>query len=312
MDNELKIFYGNANRDLALEVCSFLGVAPGEAELTKFPDGEIYFHVLENVRGADVFIIQPTCHPVNDNLIELLIMIDTFKRASARRITAVIPYYGYARQDRKDKPRVPISAKLVADLITAAGANRILTMDLHADQIMGFFNIPVDHLYALPVLLEHIKSLRLANLAIVAPDTGGVQRARAYAKRLAVELVIVDKRRVEPETPEILHIIGDVFGRNLIVVDDMITTAGTLVQTLQELKKGGAVKIYAAATHPVLAGPAIERLRRADLEEIFVTNTIPVPPEKRLHNLRVLSVAMLLGEAIKSIHDETSVSRLFV
>ena len=308
----MAVFSGNANRPLAEEICAYLGMSMGTMDLTSFSDGEIYCQVMENVRGKDLFIVQPTCTPVNKNLVEMLIVIDAFKRSSARRITAVIPYYGYARQDRKDKPRVPISSKLVADLLTAAGANRILSMDLHAGQIQGFFDIPVDHLYAAPVLIEYLKNLNIPDLVVVSPDAGGVERARAFAKRLEVGLAIVDKRRVGPNVAEVLHLIGDVNGKNVIICDDIIDTAGTLVNTVRALKEKGAEKIFACATHGVLSGPAIDRLRGAPLEKIIVTNTIPISESKMLPNMVVLSVAGLLGEAIKSVHEETSVSNLFV
>jgi ribose-phosphate pyrophosphokinase len=259
-----------------------------------------------------VFIIQPTCCPVNNNLMELLIMIDAFKRSSAARITAVMPYYGYARQDRKDKPRVPISSKLVADLLTAAGTNRILSMDLHAGQIQGFFDIPVDHLYAAPVLVEYFRNMDIPDLTVVSPDAGGVERARAFAKRLDADLAVVDKRRTGPNEAEVLHVIGHVSGRNIIICDDMIDTAGTLVNTVLALKKKKAERIYASATHGILSGPAIDRLGSAPLEEILLTDTVPIAPEKVLPNMKVLSVAPLLGTAIQSIHEETSVSNLFV
>jgi len=311
-DRGMAVFSGSANRPLAEEICAYLGISMGAMDLTGFSDGEIYCQIMENVRGKDAFIVQPTSLPVNKNLMELLIMIDAFKRSSARRITAVIPYYGYARQDRKDKPRVPISSKLVADLLTAAGAERILSMDLHAGQIQGFFNIPVDHLYAAPVLIKYLKELNIPDLIVVSPDAGGVERARAFAKRLEVGLAIVDKRRVGPNIAEVIHLIGDVKGKNVIICDDIIDTAGTLVNTVRALKEKGAEKIYASATHGVLSGPAIDRLREAPLEKIIVTNTIPMSESKRLPNMVVLSVAGLLGEAIRSVHEETSVSNLFV
>ncbi len=311
-NREIKVFSGNANRPLALEICKHLKISLGKACMTTFCDGELYFQILENVRGRDVFVIQPTCTPVNNNLMELLLMIDAFKRSSAARITAVIPYYGYARQDRKDKPRVPISSKLVADLITAAGASRVLTMDLHAGQIQGFFDIPVDHLYAAPVLIEYLQKLRLKDLTLVSPDAGGVERARAFAKRLGAQLAVVDKRRTNPNEAEVMHVIGHVGDRNVLICDDMIDTAGTLVNTVHALKKKKAKKILSCATHPVLSGPAIDRLRHAPLDEIVVTNTVPVPPERVLPNMTFLSVAGLLAKAIRSIHEESSVSNLFV
>ncbi len=309
---DLVIFSGSSNRPLAGEICEYLKIPLGEARLTSFSDGEIYFQSLENVRGRDVFIVQSTSHPVNKHIMELLIMIDACKRASASRITAVIPYYGYARQDRKDKPRVPISSKLVADLLTAAGAHRVLTMDLHAAQIQGFFDIPVDHLFAAPVILEHIFSLNLEELTIMSPDTGGAERARAYAKRLNANLAIGDKRRVEANVAEVMHIIGDVVDKSVIILDDMIDTGGTMVEIVNALQKQGARRILAAATHPVLSGPAIERLRDSALEEIILTNTIALSPEKRFDKLKMLSVGPLIGEAIRSIHYETSISNLFV
>jgi ribose-phosphate pyrophosphokinase len=308
----LKIFSGNANPDLAREICAHLGISPGQANMTTFSDGELYFQIMENVRGRDVFIIQPTCSPVNDNMMELLVMLDAFKRSSAARITAVMPYYGYARQDRKDKPRVPISSKLVADLLTAAGANRILTMDLHAGQIQGFFDIPVDHLFAAPVLIEYIRKLKIRDLTTVSPDAGGVERARAFAKRLGSDLAVVDKRRESPNHAEVMNVIGRVSGRNVLIVDDMVDTAGTLVSTVLALKKKRAKSILACATHAVLSGPAIERLRQTPLDEIVLTNTVPIHDAKLLPNMTVLSVAGLLAKAIRSIHEETSVSNLFV
>jgi len=311
-DKGLIVFSGSANRPLTEEICAYLGMPVGAMDLTSFSDGEIYCQIMENVRGKDVFIVQPTCCPVNRNLLELLIMIDAFKRSSAHRITAVIPYYGYSRQDRKDKPRVPISSKLVADLLTTAGAERILSMDLHAGQIQGFFNIPVDNLYAAPVVIKYLKDINIPDFIVVSPDAGGVERARALAKRLQVGLAIVDKRRVGPNVAELLHLIGDVKGKNVIICDDIIDTAGTLVNTVNALRENGAGKIFACATHGVLSGPAIDRLRGTPLEELIVTNTIPVGESKKLPNMVVLSVAGLLGEAIKSIHEETSVSNLFV
>ncbi len=312
VNGELKAFSGNANTSLALEICRRLRIPPGQANLARFSDGELYVQIMENVRGKDVFVIQPTCLPVNDNIMELLIMIDAFKRSSAARITAVIPYYGYARQDRKDKPRVAISSKLVADLLTAAGADRILTMDLHAGQIQGFFNIPVDHLFAAPVLLDYLQKLELPDLTIVSPDAGGVERARAFAKRLNADLAVVDKRRTSANTAEVMNIIGRVAGRNVIICDDMVDTAGTLVNTVAALKKHKARRIFSCATHAVLSGPAMERLRKAPLEEIILTNTVRIDESMMLPNMKILSVAGLLAKAIRSIHEETSVSNLFV
>ncbi len=308
----MKVFSGNANVPLAQEICRKLKIPLGRVNLTTFSDGELYCQILENVRGKDVFVIQPTCCPVNNNMMELLIMIDAFKRSSASRITAVMPYYGYARQDRKDKPRVPISSKLVADLLTAAGANRILTMDLHAGQIQGFFNIPVDHLYAAPVLIRYLQKLKIKDLTMVSPDAGGVERARAFAKRLNADLAVVDKRRVGPNEAEVMHIIGHVSGRNVIICDDMIDTAGTLVKTVDALHKKKAERILACATHGVLSGPAMDRLKCSPLDEIILTNTVPIDQSKKLPNMTLLSVAGLLAEAIRSIHEETSVSNLFV
>jgi ribose-phosphate pyrophosphokinase len=312
VDGDMKIFCGNSNPFLANEICQELLISLGQANLTTFADGEVYVQILENVRGKDVFVIQPTCRPVNDNMMELLIMIDAFKRSSAARITAVMPYYGYARQDRKDKPRVAISSKLVADLLTAAGADRILTMDLHAGQIQGFFNIPVDHLFAAPVLIEYLQNLQLKDLTVVSPDAGGVERARAFAKRLDADLAVVDKRRSEPNEAEVMHIIGDVTDRNVIICDDMIDTAGTLVHTAAALRKQKAKRIFSCATHGVLSGPALDRLKCAPLEEIILTNTVPIDSSKILPNMKILSVAGLLAQAVRSIHEETSVSNLFV
>lgn len=309
---DLIIFSGSANKPLAEEICRYLKIPLGEAKLHTFADGEIYFQSLENVRGRDVFIIQSTSNPVNHHLMEMLIMIDACKRASASRITAVIPYYGYARQDRKDKPRVPISSKLVADLLTAAGTHRVLTMDLHAAQIQGFFNIPVDHLFAAPVILDYISARNFEDLTVLSPDTGGAERARAFAKRLNANLAIGDKRRVQANVAEVMHIIGDVEGKTVVVVDDMIDTAGTIHEIVMALEKRGARRVLASASHAVLSGPAVERLQHSALEEVVVTNTISLPPAKHFDKLKVLSVAALFGEAIRSIHYETSISNLFV
>jgi len=311
VNRELKVFSGNANRALAEEICEHLKIPIGKINLTKFSDGELYCQILENVRGKDVFLVQPTCCPVNNNLMELLIMIDAFKRSSATRITSVIPYYGYGRQDRKDKPRVPISSKLVADLLTAAGTDRILTMDLHVGQIQGFFDIPVDHLYAMVVLIEYLKQLNIPNLTVVSPDAGGVERARAFAKRLNADLAVIDKRRTGPNEAEILHIIGHVSGRNILICDDMIDTAGTLVNTVHALRKKKAEKVFACATHGILSGPAIEKLGSAPIEQIILTNTVPLETSRILPNMKILSVAGLLATAIQNIHEETSVSNLF-
>lgn len=312
MSKELKLFSGNANPALAKEICHYLGVALGEALVSEFSDGEIRVRIEENVRGTDVFVVQSCCTPVNNSIMELLIMIDALKRSSAYRITAVIPYFGYARQDRKDQPRVPISAKLMADLITTAGADRVLTMDLHAGQIQGFFNIPVDHLYATPVLLDYITKEGGADLVVVSPDAGGVERARAFAKRLQASLAIIDKRREGPNNAQIMNIIGDVEGRNALLLDDMIDTAGTIVQGAQACAEKGARMVWAGCTHPVLSGPALERIQESCLTQVVVTNTIPLNgKEQRCPKLRVLSVAPLLGEAITRIHEEESVSSLF-
>jgi ribose-phosphate pyrophosphokinase len=310
---ELKIFSGNANPALAQEICSHLSVPLAKATVKTFSDGEIMVEVNENVRGRDVFVVQPTCQPANQNLMELLVMIDALKRASAARITAVIPYFGYARQDRKVAPRTPITSKLVADLITTAGAQRVLCVDLHAGQIQGFFNIPVDHLYAAPVVLEDLKSRFTDNLVVVSPDAGGTERARAFAKRLNAGLAIIDKRRSAANVSEVMHIIGDVDGRTCIIVDDMIDTAGTLCQAAAALKTHGAGDIYATATHAVLSGPAIERINESSLKEILVCNTVPAAEKvKKCSRLRIISVAKLLAEAIRRIHGDESVSSLFV
>lgn len=310
---KLKLFSGNSNRPLAREMCDSLGIPLGKATVKRFSDGEIFVEIEENVRGADVFVVQSTCGPVNDNLMELLIMMDAMKRASANRITAVLPYYGYARQDRKVAPRTPITAKLVADLITTAGADRILSMDLHAGQIQGFFNIPVDHLYATPVILDYIKKNFDDDIVIVSPDAGGVERARAFAKRLNCSLAIIDKRRTAPNVAEVMNIIGDVDGKVAIMVDDMVDTAGTLTQGAKAVMDNGAKKIYAISTHPVLSGPAISRIEQSVMEELVVTNTIPLSKEGAACNkIKVLSVASLLAEAIKRVYIGDSVSSLFV
>jgi ribose-phosphate pyrophosphokinase len=313
VSNELKIFNGTANTALTMEICSHLNCKLGESSITRFSDGEIYFQILENVRGADVFIVQPTCPPVDSNLLELLLMIDAFKRSSAKRITAVLPYFGYARQDRKDKPRVPISSKVVSDLLVVAGADRLLTMDLHAPQIQGFFSIPVDHLFAAPVLVDYFRKLNLPNLTVVSPDAGGVERARAFSKRLNAELAMVNKRRVEANVAQVMNVIGDVKGRTCLVVDDIIDTAGTLVKTAEALLESGATQVYATCTHPVLSGPAVERIVNSRLEDVVVTNTIPLHTEaKKCKKISVLSVGNLLAQAVQSIHEETSVSMLFI
>jgi ribose-phosphate pyrophosphokinase len=313
MPGDLKIFGGRSHPALVQEICDYLNLSAGNVSALNFSDGEIFCQIDENVRGSDVFIVQSTCEPVNENLMELLIMLDAFKRSSASRVTAVIPYYGYARQDKKDRPRVPITAKLVADLISRAGADRVLTMDLHADQIQGFFDVPVDHLFAAPVILEAVHELNIPDLVIVSPDAGGVERARAIAKRLGVGLAIVDKRRTAPNTAEVMHVIGDVEGCNALIVDDIIDTAGTLTKTVEALKLKGANRILSAGTHGVLSGPALTRINEAPLEAVLITNTIPVDKKlSRTAKLRPLSVAPLLGEAIKRIHENSSVSSLFV
>jgi len=308
----LILFSGNANRALSQEIADYLGVPLGEAEVSRFADGEILVQIFENVRGADVFVIQPTCRPVNENLMELLVIIDALKRASAWRITAVMPYYGYGRQDRKVQPRVPITAKLVADLLTAAGVHRVVTMDLHAGQIQGFFTTPVDHLYAAPVLLQYFQERMLGDAVVVSPDAGGVERARAFAKRLDTSLAFIDKRRTGPNEARVMHIVGEVEGRDVIIVDDMIDTGGTLTQAVPALLEKGAKRIFASCTHPVLSGAAVERIEGSALEEVVVTNTIPLSEGRHSKKLSVLSVAPLLGEAISRIHKDESVSRLFV
>src|SRR5437667_2053403 len=313
VDDKFKIFCGTANEPLCQEVCDFLGLPRGQATVTRFSDGEAYVQIQENVRGADVFVMQPTCRPVDQHLMELLLMIDALKRASARRITAVMPYYGYGRQDRKDKPRAPISAKLVADLLTTAGADRALLIDPHAPQIQGFFNIPVDHLFASPVLVDHFKKLQLPNLTVVSPDAGGVERARFFAKKMDSALAIVDKRRVEANVAEVMHVIGDVQGRTCLVIDDLIDTAGTLVKTASALMENGASSVYACCSHPVLSGPAVEDIAQACIKEVVVTDTIPLSEAaKKEPKIVVRSVAGLIGRAIQSIHEETSVSKLFI
>jgi ribose-phosphate pyrophosphokinase len=312
MTYDLKLFTGNANRALAEEIASYLHLPLGDVEVSRFSDGEVFVQVNENVRGTDVFVVQPTCPPVNDNLMELLVMIDALKRASARRITAVLPYYGYGRQDRKVQPRVPITAKLVADLLTAAGVDRVLALDLHAGQIQGFFNIPVDHLFAAPVIVDYLGKKDLRDPVIVSPDAGGVERARAIAKRLRAGLAIIDKRREGPNQAVAMYLIGDVRDKDTVVIDDMIDTAGTLAQAVSALEREGARRILACGVHAVLSGPAMERLKAAPLEEVVVTNSIPLPDTKRLPHVTVLTVAPILGEAIRRIHDEESVSTLFI
>jgi ribose-phosphate pyrophosphokinase len=310
-NRKLKIFSGNANHRLAEEIAEYLGVSVGESKVTHFSDGEIQVRINESVRGADVFVVQPTCYPVNDNIMELLIVIDALRRASAKRITAVIPYYGYARQDRKARARDPITAKLKANLITASGANRVITMDLHAGQIQGFFDIPVDHLPGVPILAEYFTGRNLQDVIVVSPDLGGVTRSRDLAERIGASIAIIDKKRPEPNVAEIMNIIGNVEGKTVVMIDDIIDTAGTIVQGASALLERGAKEVYACCTHPVLSGPAIERLQASPIKELVVTNTIPLAPEKEIDRIKVLSVAPLLGEAIIRIHEDLSVSKLF-
>jgi ribose-phosphate pyrophosphokinase len=313
MYNHFKVFSGTANPALTQEICDCLGCPLGSAMIRTFADGETHLQIQENVRGADVFMVQPTCTPVDHSLMELLLMMDAFKRASAERITAVLPYYGYARQDRKDKPRMPISAKLVASLLERAGANRILALDLHAAQIQGFFDIPVDHLFAAPVMVEYFEASRRRDLIIVSPDAGGVERARAFAKRLNAPLAIIDKRRTEVNIAEVMNIIGDVRGKYCLMVDDLVDTAGTLVKGVEALLAQGAAGVSACATHAVLSGPAVERIAQSSLHELVVTNSIPLKPEaEACGKIRTLSVAPLLARAIQSIHEGGSVSTLFI
>jgi ribose-phosphate pyrophosphokinase len=313
MEDQIKLFTGNASPMLARCISEYLRISLGEIQVRRFSDGEIFVEIGENVRGRDVFVVQSTCSPVNDNLVELLIIMDALKRSSARRITAVIPYYGYARQDRKVAPRVPISAKLVADLITVAGAKRVLTMDLHAGQIQGFFDIPVDHLFAAPVLLEYIRKNFRDHLVMVSPDAGGVERTRAFAKRLGAQLAFIDKRRIRPNESEVLNIIGEVKDCNVVILDDMVDTAGTLTKAAEALSLQGAKRIFACATHGVLSGSALERLNQSPIDQLVVTDTIPSDEKIKLcPKITILSVAGLLGEAINRIHTEDSVSDLFV
>lgn len=313
MDQEIKLFGGTSNPALTLEVCDYLGINPGKILAKTFSDGEIQVEIGENIRGRDVFVIQSTSTPVNDNLMQLLIIMDAMRRASAERITAVIPYYGYSRQDRKVKPRVPISAKLVADLITAAGANRVVSMDLHAGQIQGYFNIPVDNIFAAPIILKYIQNNLQDDLVIISPDAGGVERARAFAKRLNASLAIIDKRREAPNISQAMNIIGEVKGKTAIILDDMVDTAGTLTQAAAALKDRGAGKIHACCTHPVLSGPSIDRIEASPIDSLVVTNTIPLNDKaKDCQKIIVLSIAELLGETIKRSHNSHSVSTLFV
>src|ERR1022692_1495927 len=313
VDEKFKIFSGTANEPLADEVCNFLGMPRGQAMLKRFADGEVYVQVQENVRGCDVFVMQPTCRPVDEHLMELLLMIDALKRASARRITAVIPYFGYARQDRKDKPRSPISSKLVADLLTTAGAHRALIVDLHTPQLQGFFNIPVDHLFASPVLVDHFRKLNLPNLTVVSPDAGGVERARFFAKKVDAALAIVDKRRVEMNVAEVMHVIGDVHGRTCLIIDDLIDTAGTLVKTAMALMENGGTEVDACSSHAGLSGPAVGNIAKSVIREEVVAETVPLSEAaKNEPKITVRTVAGLIGRAIQAIHEEASVSKLFL
>ncbi|MEE9499894.1 MAG: ribose-phosphate pyrophosphokinase [Candidatus Omnitrophota bacterium] len=311
MRNKLSIFGGNSNVKLLEEICKFLRIKQGNASVGRFTDGEIQIKINENVRGNDVFVMQSTSFPANDNLAELLILIDALKRASADRITAVLPYFGYARQDRKDQPRVPITAKLIANLLSRAGASRVLTVDLHAGQIQGFFDIPLDHLYAINTFVEYFEKKHVENLVVVSPDVGGIKMARAYSKRLKADLAVVDKRRINDRQAEVMNIMGEVSGKNVVIVDDIIATAGSLVEAAGALKNAGAKDIYATITHPVLCGPAVERITASPLKELVVTDTIPIEESKMIGKIKVLSLAPLLASAIKRIHDEESISILF-
>jgi ribose-phosphate pyrophosphokinase len=311
VNGELKIFTGNSNPELAKKIAKFLKVPLGDALVTTFSEGEIRVKINEDVRGRDVFIVQSTCPPTNNNLMELLIMIDAMKRASARRITAVVPYFGYARQDRKDQPRVPITAKLVANLLVTAGSDRVLTMDLHASQIQGFFDIPLDHLFAVKVVVDYFKAKKIKDLVVASPDVGGIKMARAYAKKLNAGLAIVDKRRIDDQHAEVMSILGEVRGKNIVIVDDLVATASSMCEASVALKKAGALKIWAAVSHGVLSGPAIERIKNSKIEEFVITDSIPLDASKRDGVFKVLTVAPLLGETIKRIHGEQSVSSLF-
>ena len=311
-DSRLRVFAGSANPELAGDICTSLGIELGQLSLSRFSDGEIQVQINENVRGMDVFVVQPTCTPVDQHLMELLLLLDALRRASAKRITAVLPYYGYSRQDRKDRPRVPISAKVVANLLVAAGADRLLTLDLHAAQIQGFFDIPVDHLYGRPVIVEYMERLHLPNLAVVSPDAGGVERARALGKRLKAPLAIIDKRRDKAGVSEVMHVIGDVRGRTCVIIDDLVDTAGTLVNGVDALIADGAAAVYAVSTHAVLSGPAVDRIKGSELRELVVTNSIPLSEAAQASGrIRQLSVAPLLAAGISSIHSESSISMLF-
>jgi ribose-phosphate pyrophosphokinase len=313
MRRELRIFTGSAHPALGEAIARHLGVPIGRAHLARFSDGEVWFQIHDNVRGADVFVVQPTCAPVNENLMELLLMLDAFNRSSASRLTTVLSYYGYGRQDRKDKPRVPISAKLVADLLSTAGTDRVLTVDLHAAQIQGFFDIPVDHLFAAPVFIEHVQKMALEDVVVVSPDAGGVERARAYAKRLDARLAIVDKRRDQPNVAEVHNVIGDVEGRTALIVDDIVDTAGTLTKVAEAIKAAGAREVLACCSHAVLSGHAIERIEKSPLSKLIVTDSMPLGKEKLASGkIVVLTIAELLARAIKNIHEETSVTSLFV
>ncbi len=311
-ESRLRVFAGSANKELAGDICACLHIQPGRLSLSRFSDGEIHVQIEENVRGMDVFVVQPTCTPVDQHLMELLLLLDALRRASAKRITAVLPYYGYSRQDRKDRPRVPISAKVVANLLVAAGADRLLTLDLHAAQIQGFFDVPVDHLYGRPVLVEYLRQQHLPQLTVVSPDAGGVERARALAKRLTAPLAIIDKRRDKPGVSEVMHVIGDVRGRTCVITDDLVDTAGTLVKGVDALLAQGAAQVYAVTTHAVLSGPAVDRIKGSKLKELAVTNSIPLSEEaKASGRIQQLSVAPLLAAGINSIHSESSISMLF-
>ncbi len=310
-DKKLKIFTGTANKGLAEEIAQHVGIPLGKGEIQRFSDGEIASYIGESVRGADVFVVQPLCPPASENIMELLIMMDGMKRASANSVNAVIPYYGYARQDRKTRARDPITAKLLADLITTAGAQRVIAMDLHAGQIQGFFNIPVDHLPGVPIIAKYFDQKKVESLTVVSPDLGGVTRARKFADYLNCPIAIIDKRRPEPNVSEVMNIIGKIKDRTVIMIDDIIDTAGTIVQGAEALLEGGAKEVYACCTHPILSGPAIDRLEKSNVKEVIVTNTIPLTNDKKIPKIRVLSVAPLMGDAIIRIHEELSVSKLF-
>lgn len=313
MNGDILIFSGNANKDLAQKICQSVGLSLSNASVGRFSEGEIQVKVNVDVRGKDVFVVQPMSYPVNESCMELFILIDALRRASARRITAVVPYFAYARQDRKDQPRVPITAKLIANMLTVAGTNRVLTMDLHADQIQGFFDIPLDNLYGYSVFLDHFKKMKLdGNLVVVSPDIGGIKRSRQYADRLGAEMVVIDKKRYFTGQTEVMNILGEVKGQNVVIVDDLVATGGSLVQAAEALKKEGAKDIYAAITHPVLSGPAIERIKASPIKKLLVTNTIPIPEQKMIENIEIVCVGSLFAEAIKRIHREESISALFI